>query len=314
MEFPFGHHNRNHREQEEEEYRHQPPPPSYRNEQEDEYRYGPPPPPSYGNEHEQHHHERPPPPYERFEERPPPYEGFGEVPPPPPRQEFGYGGYTQSPGYPSVVQHVSHEHQSFEPNPSNEFHHESSGNHRRPPGHEYDGSSEGSAGMPNINNKRTVKIYSKAGPDYSLTIRDGEVVLSRSNENDEFQHWIKDEQFSTRVKDEKGMPSFALVNKATGQAIKHSIAATNPVRLIPYNPNYLDQSILWTESKDLGDGYRSIRMVNDIHLNIDAFKGDKKDGGLHDGTIVVLWQWKYGENQLWKIVPYYCKFFLLMLR
>ncbi|KAI3916328.1 hypothetical protein MKW98_004769, partial [Papaver atlanticum] len=50
-------------------------------------------------------------------------------------------------------------------------------------------------------------------------------------------------QFSTRVKDEKGMPSFALVNKATGQAIKHSIAETNPVRLVPYNPNYLDQEI-----------------------------------------------------------------------
>ncbi|GKF68175.1 ricin B-like lectin R40G3, partial [Tanacetum coccineum] len=35
-------------------------------------------------------------------------------------------------------------------------------------------------------------------------------------------HWIKDETFSTRVKDEEGFPSFALVNKATGQAIKHS--------------------------------------------------------------------------------------------
>ncbi|MCL7047400.1 hypothetical protein MKW94_024065, partial [Papaver nudicaule] len=159
--------------------------------------------------------------------------------------------------------------------------------------------------MPNMNNKRTVRIYSKADPDYSLTIRAGEVVLARSNENDEHQHWIKDEQFSTRVKDEKGMPSFALVNKATGQAIKHSIAATNPVRLVPYNPDYLDESILWTESKDLGDGYKALRMVSNIHLNIDAFKGDKKDGGVHDGTIVVLWEWKYGVNQLWKIVPYY---------
>ncbi|KAI3916329.1 hypothetical protein MKW98_004770, partial [Papaver atlanticum] len=190
MEFPFGHHNRHRREQEEEEYRHQPPPPppSYTSEEQGEYRYGPPPPPpSYTSEHKQHHHERPPPPYERFEERPP-YEGFGEAPPPPPpTQEFGYGGYTQSLGYPSVVQHVSHEHQSFEPNPSDEFRQKSFGNHRRPPSHEYDGSSEGSAGMPDLHNKRTVKIYSKADPDYSLTIRDGEVVLSRSNENDEFQ-------------------------------------------------------------------------------------------------------------------------------
>lgn len=43
------------------------------------------------------------------------------------------------------------------------------------------------------------------------------------------QHWIKDEKYSTRVKDEEGLPSFALINKATGQAMKHSIGATHPV-------------------------------------------------------------------------------------
>ena len=51
---------------------------------------------------------------------------------------------------------------------------------------------------------------------------DGNLIL-------EFQHWIKDEKFSTRVKDKEGFPSFALVNKATGQAMKHSIGATQPV-------------------------------------------------------------------------------------
>lgn len=44
------------------------------------------------------------------------------------------------------------------------------------------------------------------------------------------QHWYKDEKYSTRVKDEEGFPCFALVNKATGQAIKHSIGASHPVR------------------------------------------------------------------------------------
>jgi len=32
------------------------------------------------------------------------------------------------------------------------------------------------------------------------------------------------------VKDKDGYPSFALVNKVTGEAIKHSIGATHPVR------------------------------------------------------------------------------------
>lgn len=78
------------------------------------------------------------------------------------------------------------------------------------------------------------------------------------------------------------------------------------MQLIPYNANVLDESILWTESKDLGDGYRAIRMVNNIRLNVDAFNGDKNHGGVHDGTKIVLWEWKKGDNQRWKIVPY-CK-------
>lgn len=43
------------------------------------------------------------------------------------------------------------------------------------------------------------------------------------------QHWFKDEKYSTRVKDQEGFPAFSLVNKATGEAIKHSIGATHPV-------------------------------------------------------------------------------------
>lgn len=80
------------------------------------------------------------------------------------------------------------------------------------------------------------------------------------------------------------------------------------VQLVPYNPDQLDSSILWTESKDMGDGYRAVRMVNNVHLNMDAFHGDKYSGGVHDGTIIVLWQWNSGDNQHWKISSTYCKF------
>ncbi|KAL5995016.1 hypothetical protein ACLOJK_025074 [Asimina triloba] len=50
---------------------------------------------------------------------------------------------------------------------------------------------------------------------------------SRTTHGD--SHWIKDEKYSTRVKDEDGYPSFALVNKVTGEALKHSIGATHPM-------------------------------------------------------------------------------------
>ncbi|XP_061358301.1 ricin B-like lectin EULS3 [Gastrolobium bilobum] len=156
----------------------------------------------------------------------------------------------------------------------------------------------------NLSTKPTFRVVTKAGPNYCLTIRHGNVILTPSNPSNEYQHWYKDEKFSTRVKDKEGCPAFALVNKATGEAIKHSIGATHPVRLLPYNPDYLDESILWTESRDLGDGHRAIRMVNNIQLNMDAYHGDKNSGGVRDGTTIVLWEWNKGENQRWKILPY----------
>lgn len=83
-------------------------------------------------------------------------------------------------------------------------------------------------------------------------------------------------------------------------------ACDHQVRLVPYDPEYLDESVLWTESRDVGRGFRCIRMVNNIYLNFDAFHGDKDHGGVHDGTTVVLWKWCNGDNQSWKILPYYC--------
>ena len=79
------------------------------------------------------------------------------------------------------------------------------------------------------------------------------------------------------------------------------------VQLCPYDADVLDESVLWAESRDTGDGYRAVRMVNNIRLNFDAFHGDKNHGGVHDGTTLVLWEWKKGDNQRWKIVSY-CKF------
>jgi len=118
------------------------------------------------------------------------------------------------------------------------------------------------------------------------------------------QHWIKDMKYSTRVKDEEGYPAIVLVNKATGEALKHSLGQSHPVPLTRYDPDKLDESVLWTESRDVGDGFRCIRMVNNIYLNFDALHGDKDHGGVHDGTTLVLWEWCEGDNQRWKIVPW----------
>lgn len=36
-----------------------------------------------------------------------------------------------------------------------------------------------------------------------------------------YQVWYKDETISTRVKDETGAPAFSLINKVTGEALRH---------------------------------------------------------------------------------------------
>ncbi|KAJ4753781.1 Stress responsive protein [Rhynchospora pubera] len=152
--------------------------------------------------------------------------------------------------------------------------------------------------------QHTVRIFCRASDAYCITVRDGAVVLAPKNPKDEYQHWFKDMRFSTKIKDEEGYPAFVLVNKVTGQAIKHSFGQSHPVQLVPYNPDFLDESVLWTESRDVGKGFRCIRMVNNIYLNFDAFHGDKDHGGVHDGTQIVLWKWCKGDNQSWKIVPW----------
>ncbi|XP_062190471.1 ricin B-like lectin R40C1 [Phragmites australis] len=254
--------------------------------------YPPPPPaqePGYGY--------RPPPGGPEGYAPPPAQEpGYGYRPPPggpegyapPPAQEPGYG-YRPPPGGP----------EGYGPPPAQE-----PGYGYRPPPPGY-GAGYGYSNLPReLASQSTVRIYCKAGEDYSLTVRNGTVCLAPTNPRDDYQHWVKEMRHSTSIKDEEGYPAFALVNKVTGEAIKHSLGQSHPVRLVPYNPEYVDESVLWTESRDVGKGFRCVRMVNNIYLNFDAFHGDKDHGGVHDGTTVVLWEWAKGDNQRWKIVPW----------
>ncbi|KAK6232865.1 hypothetical protein QQP08_018165 [Theobroma cacao] len=323
MEYPFGHNHRHthHNRNDDRENEERQPPCHHHNEfvppsqppQHQHNEFAPPPhyqPTSFDGP-------SPPPPSPYFQQpgfaapppaQPPSYHQQTVYPPPPSHvTHLHHSGGTQQPDYSSSnysppaahVTHVAHEssHQRVD--------HQIEGHHSfRPhlPSIPHDHSH--SASLSELSKKPTVKVYCKANPGFHLTIRDGKVILAPSDPSDEFQHWYKDEKYSTRAKDEVGFPSFALVNKVTGQAIKHSVGATHPVQLTPYKSDQLDESILWSESTDLGDGYRAVRMINNIRLNVDAFNGDKKSGGVHDGTTIVLWQWNKGDNQRWKIVPY----------
>ncbi|TYJ11264.1 hypothetical protein E1A91_A11G264200v1 [Gossypium mustelinum] len=159
----------------------------------------------------------------------------------------------------------------------------------------------GSASNPSM--ELTVKIFCKSDPNLNLSVRDNKVVLAKANPSDEHQLWYKDDKFGSNVKDEEGFPSFALVNKATGLALKHASGATQLVQLEPFRPFEFDKSLMWSEGKVIdNEGYRAIRMANDIHLNMDAYLGDRPQ--VQDGNEIGLWEWNSGNNQIWKISPH----------
>mgnify|MGYP003702330701 CR=1 FL=1 len=65
------------------------------------------------------------------------------------------------------------------------------------------------------------------------------------------QHWVKDMKYSTRVKDEEGYPAMALVNKATGDALKHSIGQSHPVRISSFPLPLLQSFANQHQSRDV---------------------------------------------------------------
>ncbi|KAH9288178.1 hypothetical protein KI387_032295, partial [Taxus chinensis] len=150
----------------------------------------------------------------------------------------------------------------------------------------------------------TVGIYCKANPEYYLTAREyDDVVLAPRDESNPHQQWIMDAFWGIKVKDEAGFPAFALVNKATCQALRHGIEEHEKVHTCPYSKEELNEAVLWTQSDDVGNGYKCIRPVDNTNLNLDANHGDQESGGIQEGTDLILFKWKKQENQKWKITP-----------
>ncbi|KAL9242450.1 hypothetical protein vseg_016443 [Gypsophila vaccaria] len=274
-----------------------------------------PPPPSYAGAYDH----APPPLGGAYGHAPSPHGGaYGHAP-----GDYG-GAYGHAPGEyggayearPEVEQGYRREdssHHRFRPHVpgfvGSHLHHGGGGGDHGSSGHGYDGGPYGpdmgsGSGLGPLENKPSYRIECKAGGErYAVGVRDDKLVLTHPNPDDLTQQWCKDERYSTKVKDKDGYPSFILVNKGTAQAVKHSVSC-HPVQLTPYNPDVFDESVLWTESKDLGSGFRSIRTVNNIHLVMDAWNADKDHGGIHDGTYIALYEtWKGdNQNQQWKFI------------
>ncbi|KAL6902010.1 hypothetical protein ACP4OV_004886 [Aristida adscensionis] len=151
----------------------------------------------------------------------------------------------------------------------------------------------------------TYRIYCRASDVHSLAIVDGEVVLATADPRDDRQVWFKDLKFCEGLKDEEGSPAFALVNKATGEALKHSFGHNCPVRAIKFDPGFLDESIMWAESDVIAaaGGFRRVHMINNTDYVFDAEHVAPGYGDARDGTRLLLFRWHGGLNQMWRIAP-----------
>ncbi|KAH7289806.1 hypothetical protein KP509_30G019500 [Ceratopteris richardii] len=73
----------------------------------------------------------------------------------------------------------------------------------------------------------------------------------------------------------------------------------------------LDEDILFSESQDFGEGFRTVRMASDTLLNMTLLLKEKKSSLFHhsapdeikEGTAVILDTWHENDNQLWKLFP-----------
>ncbi|CAN6249022.1 unnamed protein product, partial [Urochloa humidicola] len=148
-----------------------------------------------------------------------------------------------------------------------------------------------------------LRIFCREDINLNVAVRGSgtTVVLARADPDDVLQHWVQDFSASGIVTDDEGQRAFALVNKATGQALvnkniispsdkqvhvyialekrlhqallspcsrrgsRHaqSRASSLQVQLAPYLSDVrVDLSMLWTlGGKDLGGGFREVRVL-----------------------------------------------------
>jgi len=150
-----------------------------------------------------------------------------------------------------------------------------------------------------------VKVFCKLDGDYLLACHNDTLVMATANNLDESQQWIKDVSFGEHVKDIYGYPAFALVNKGHKKVLKHAKEEDQDQKVIvaDYMPGMPDDSILWTQSQDFGDGFRTIRIASDTLINITVYHGDRRLHGLKNGSPLILDTWHKQDHQLWKILP-----------
>lgn len=144
-----------------------------------------------------------------------------------------------------------------------------------------------------------VRIFCKSNRSLNLAVKSGRLTMVDADAENESQQWIRDDKYSTRVRDSNGHPAFMLINRASKMVLKHASGKWQEVQLAYYSPDIQDDDLFWTESQDFGEGFKSVRMASDTLLNLSVGSGNK----FEDGSHLILDTWHKKDTQLWKVFP-----------
>ncbi|KAF2939036.1 hypothetical protein DAI22_03g163101 [Oryza sativa Japonica Group] len=146
------------------------------------------------------------------------------------------------------------------------------------------------------------RIQCRASDVLRLTIVNGEVILGKSDPRDDRQarplHFPSASLFH-RLRHAHHVLALCTLRQYDDVCI----SPNHLVRVIKFEPGYLDESVLWTASVDVADGYRRIHMMNNADYIFDAEEDTPQYGGARDGTRLILFRWNEGLNQIWRMVP-----------
>ncbi|XP_038694406.1 ricin B-like lectin EULS3 isoform X1 [Tripterygium wilfordii] len=143
------------------------------------------------------------------------------------------------------------------------------------------------------------RIFNEAVPGCCLSIRHGKVILATTSSRDPTQHWYKNTQYAGQTTDTSGHHAFALVNKSTGEALRHPHGHefNSPVELVDFVEHSINSAILWTKQYVNG-GASPIWRLNHFDKNLDV----QQVSG--NGSIVCMSNVTNALSEYWTIVPH----------
>ncbi|XP_044962028.1 ricin B-like lectin EULS3 [Hordeum vulgare subsp. vulgare] len=141
-----------------------------------------------------------------------------------------------------------------------------------------------------------MRLYCRTDTDLNAAARDGRVLLVTADPNDESQHWFQYYDIVGKLTDDQGRRAFALVNRATGQAM---VNKTSNVCLVDYSDQRVEISMMWSMGVKLPNGFSEVRMLTDTSCTLNVVNGWVQE----DALIGLYSPEPHNDHAIWRIVP-----------